>query len=196
MSVQLAHLQQQKNQFTNFQPVDHTLADVSELDALSPVNSYAIQTNQEAVNRPPVFPSIQILKREVQQNVKLEEVNIKCESDLEVPGDSGEDGILTPGLRRSLPHKKRIAQKLKQQVKKNVKKKSLELDDEQPVAVETNLKVQASTFQCEICENQFTSQLNFFEHLKVQKLVSFYKFRKWFTIVQKYFKIDLKMFAK
>ena len=141
------------------------MQDVTHLESLPPVNAYSIETIQEP-NPPPVYPSLQAFKREI-SNVKHEFVNVKCEDDIDISAESSEDAIPTPGPKRSLPHKKRIPRKLKQQSKKNVMKRDNARNNQDATNGEMVTRVQANAFKCEICGIKFNGQLKFFEHLKV-----------------------------
>lgn len=129
---------------------------------MTPLNTYSIQAIQDP-NPPLVYPSIQNYKRSV-QNMKTEFIN--CEDDVDISAESSEDAVPTPGLKKSLPHKKRIPQKLKQPSKKGSKKERARVSQEQINAEVT--RIQGNAFKCEICGSKFSGQLIFFEHLKVR----------------------------
>lgn len=146
------------------QSPDDTLEDVRQLEGLTPVNAYAIETIQEA--NAPVYAGVPLhtFKRGWQH---VKEEYIKCEDDVDISAESSEDAVATPGPKRSLPHKKRIARKLKQQSKKNVTKRDSARANQNAVSNEIVSKDQGNSFKCELCGNKFNGQLKFFEHLKV-----------------------------
>ena len=76
--------------------------------------------------------------------------------------ESSEDAAPSSGPKRSLPHKKRIPRKLKQQTKRNSARK-----DGNRINEDSSGDIQAHMFKCELCSSRFSSQLKFFEHLKV-----------------------------
>ncbi|XP_014469641.1 PREDICTED: zinc finger protein 93-like isoform X2 [Dinoponera quadriceps] len=160
--------QQQKQQQLHIQPQheDPTLPDVSHLETLAPVNSYAIEDVPEPNAPPAVYPTLQSFKR-ITQNVKQEFINVKSEYDVEVSAESSEDATSASGPKRTLPHKKRIPRKLKQHTKKNAARKDSGKSIEEDVAVDSVSEAQANIFKCELCSSKFSSQLKFFEHLKV-----------------------------
>lgn len=143
--------QQQKQQLHD----DSGLRDVVELQALETVNMYA--TDPIGDSNLDVYPSLPGYKHE-------EEINFKYEDEPE----SSEEVIPPTGPKRSLPHKKRIPKKLKQPGKKVNSKKQAKVNQESsskpPTPISAN---QLPTFKCELCSSKFTSQLKFFEHLKV-----------------------------
>jgi hypothetical protein len=161
--------QQQKQQQIHSHPNgdDPTLQDVTQLENLPPVNAYSIQTIQEP-NPPPVYPLLQTFKRGI-QHIKEEFIDVKCEDDVDISAESSEDAVATPGPKRSLPHKKRIPRKLKQQSKKNVTKKESARTNQDASITEIAAKIQGNAFKCELCGNKFNGQLKFFEHLKVNQ---------------------------
>ncbi|KAL6265407.1 hypothetical protein P5V15_002203 [Pogonomyrmex californicus] len=167
VAVQLQHQQQQKQQLhIQSQHEDPTLPDVSHLETLAPVNSYSIQAVPEPNAAPSVYPSLQPFKR-IPQNVKQEFINVKSEYDVEVSTESSEDATSASGPKRTLPHKKRIPRKLKQQqTKRNTTRKDSSKLNQENAAVESTSEIQANIFKCELCSSQFYSQLKFFEHLK------------------------------
>lgn len=119
VAVQL-HQQQKQQLHIQSQHEDPTLADVSHLETLAPVNSYSIQAVSDPNTAPSVYSPLQLFKR-ITQNVKQEFINVKSEYDVEVSTESSEDATSASGPKRTLPHKKRIPRKLKQQqTKKNV----------------------------------------------------------------------------
>ncbi|XP_058807086.1 GDNF-inducible zinc finger protein 1-like [Phymastichus coffea] len=159
-------LQQQQKQLQNhLNHVDaSTIQDVTHLESLPSVNSYAIETIQEP-NPPPVYESVQAFKKG-NQVVKPEFVNVKCEDDVDISAESSEDTVpTTPGLKRTLPHKKRIPRKLKHQSKKNVIKKESPRSNQSATSDTVN-KNQMLTFKCELCGVKLNGQFKFFEHLK------------------------------
>lgn len=165
VAVQLHQQQKQQQLHIQSQHEDPTLPDVSHLETLAPVNSYAIQAVPEP-NAPTVYPTLQPFKR-ITQNVKQEFINVKSEYDVEVSAESSEDATSASGPKRTLPHKKRIPRKLKQQTKKNAARKDSGKSNQENAAVDSANEVQANIFKCELCSSKFTSQLKFFEHLKV-----------------------------
>ncbi|XP_012224417.2 zinc finger protein 271-like isoform X2 [Linepithema humile] len=168
VAVQM-HQQQKQQQLHNIQPQheDSTLPDVSHLETLAPVNSYSIQTVSEANTTPSVYPPLQPFKR-ITQNVKQEFINVKSEYDVEVSTESSEDATSASGPKRTLPHKKRIPRKLKQQqTKKNATRKDSNKSSQENMAAESTSEAQTNVFKCELCSSKFNSQLKFFEHLKV-----------------------------
>ncbi|XP_012268247.2 transcription factor E4F1-like [Athalia rosae] len=162
VAVQLQQ-QQKQQQLHNQQHEDPTLPDVGHLDSLSPVNAY-IQTIPDP-DPPPMYSTLHSLKR-IPQNVKQEFINVKSEYEIDISAESSEDAAPTSGPKTSLPHKKRIPRKLKQQskrvtVRRNNGKLSQDIASEQPPA-----EVQIPAFRCELCGCSFGGQLKFFEHLK------------------------------
>lgn len=143
---------------------DPTLPDVSHLETLAPVNSYSIQTVPEPNTAASVYPTLHSFKR-ITQSVKQEFINVKSEYDVEA--ESSEDAASASGPKRTLPHKKRIPRKLKQQTKKNAARKDNSKSSHENTAAESISKIQANVFKCELCSSKFGSQLQFFEHLKV-----------------------------
>lgn len=164
VAVQL-HQQQKHQLHIQSQHEDPTLPDVSHLETLAPVNSYSIQTVPEP-NGPTVYPTLQPFKR-ITQNVKQEFINVKSEYDVEVSTESSEDATSASGPKRTLPHKKRIPRKLKQQTKKNSTRKDNNKLNQENTASESTNEIQSNVFKCELCSSKFSSQLKFFEHLKV-----------------------------
>ncbi|XP_012279977.1 zinc finger protein 846 isoform X2 [Orussus abietinus] len=164
VAVQLQ--QQQKQQHINNQQPhdDPSLSDVGQLETLTPVNAYTIQSLQEP-DPTSVYPALQSFKR-IARNVKQEHANVKSEYDLEISAESSEDAMPAPGIKKSLPHKKRIARKLKQRIKKNTVKKDSGGTMQGDTTVESVTKVQVHAFRCELCGSRFSGQLKFFEHLK------------------------------
>ncbi|XP_071642388.1 uncharacterized protein [Temnothorax longispinosus] len=159
--------QQQQQLHIQSQHEDPTLPDVSHLETLTPVNSYAIQAVPEPNAAPSVYPPLQPFKR-ITQNVKQEFINVKSEYDVEVSTESSEDATSASGPKRTLPHKKRIPRKLKQQqTKKNAARKDSSKSSQDNATIELTSEVQANVFKCELCSSKFSSQLKFFEHLKV-----------------------------
>jgi len=158
--------QQQKHQQLHIQSQhdDPTLPDVSHLETLAPVNSYSIQTVPEPNTTAPVYPTLQSFKR-ITQNVKQEFINVKSEYDVEA--ESSEDTASACGRKRTLPHKKRIPHKLKQQTKKNATRKDNNKSSQENTVAESISEGQTNVFKCELCSSKFSSQLKFFEHLKV-----------------------------
>ncbi|XP_050451848.1 zinc finger protein 271-like isoform X3 [Cataglyphis hispanica] len=166
VAVQFHQHQKQQQLHIQSQHEDPTLPDVSQLETLAPVNSYSIQTVSEPNATPPVYPPLQPFKR-ITQNVKQEFINVKSEYDVEVSTESSEDATSASGPKRTLPHKKRIPRKLKQQqTKKNATRKDNKSGQEN-TTVELTSEVQTNVFKCELCSSKFNSQLKFFEHLKV-----------------------------
>ncbi|XP_047367663.1 zinc finger protein 45-like isoform X2 [Vespa velutina] len=165
VAVQLQQQQKQQQLHSQSQHEDSALPDVSHLETLAPVNSYSIQTVPEP-NPPTIYPTLQSFKR-IGHNVKQEFINIKSEYDVNVSAESSEDTTPTPGPKRSLPHKKRIPRKLKQQTKKNSTKKDITKSNQDSINVEQRTEMQVHVFECELCGSRFSSQLKFFEHLKV-----------------------------
>lgn len=147
------------------------------------MNSYSIQTVPEP-NPHTIYPTLQSFKR-IGHNVKQEFINIKSEYDVNVSAESSEDTTPTPGPKRSLPHKKRIPRKLKQQTKKNSTKKDIGKTNQDSIAVEQRTEMQVHVFECELCGSRFSSQLKFFEHLKVNN--SFLIFILFYYIYGKYY---------
>ncbi|XP_053979542.1 zinc finger protein 260-like isoform X2 [Hylaeus anthracinus] len=158
--------QQQKQQqlHSQSQHEDPTLPDVSHLGTLTPVNTYSIQTVPEP-NAPPVYPTLQPFKR-ITHNIKQEFI-VKTEYDIDVSAESSEDAAPSSGPKRSLPHKKRIPRKLKQQTKRTSSRKDSSRLNSDAINVQSSGDMQAHVFKCELCNSKFSSQLNFFEHLKV-----------------------------
>ncbi|XP_018048050.1 PREDICTED: zinc finger protein 271-like isoform X2 [Atta colombica] len=166
VAVQL-HQQQKQQLHIQSQHEDPTLADVSHLETLAPVNSYSIQAVSDPTAAPSVYSPLQLFKR-ITQNVKQEFINVKSEYDVEVSTESSEDATSASGPKRTLPHKKRIPRKLKQQqTKKNVVRKDNNKSVQENVVIESSNAAQANVFKCELCSSKFSSQLKFFEHLKV-----------------------------
>ncbi|XP_011150321.1 zinc finger protein 271 isoform X2 [Harpegnathos saltator] len=165
VAVQLHQQQKQQQLHIQSQHEDPTLPDVSHLETLAPVNSYAIQTVPEP-NTPTVYPTLQPFKR-ITQNVKQEFINVKSEYDVEVSAESSEDATSASGPKRTLPHKKRIPRKLKQQTKKSTARRDNSKSSQENAAIDSANEVQANIFKCELCSSKFSSQLKFFEHLKV-----------------------------
>lgn len=158
---------QQQHLHIQSQHEDPTLSDVSHLETLAPVNSYSIQAVSEPNASPSVYPPLQPFKR-ITQNVKQEFINVKSEYDVEVSTESSEDAASASGPKRTLPHKKRIPRKLKQQqTKRNAARKDNSKSNQENASVESTSEVQANIFKCELCGSKFSSQLKFFEHLKV-----------------------------
>lgn len=167
VAVQLHQQQKQQQLHIQSQHDDPTLPDVSHLETLAPVNSYSIQTVPEP-NAPTVYPTLQSFKR-ITQNVKQEFINVKSEYDVEVSAESSEDAASASGPKRTLPHKKRIPRKLKQQqTKKSSARKDNGKTSQENTAAESANEGQTNIFKCELCGSKFGSQLKFFEHLKVQ----------------------------
>jgi len=166
VAVQLHQQQKQQQLHIQSQHEDPTLPDVSHLETLAPVTSYSIQAVPEP-NAPSVYPPLQPFKR-ITQNVKQEFINVKSEYDVEVSTESSEDAASATGPKRTLPHKKRIPRKLKQQqTKKNAARKDNNKSSQENVVIESISEAQANVFKCELCNSKFSSQLKFFEHLKV-----------------------------
>ncbi|XP_025994813.1 zinc finger protein 271 isoform X2 [Solenopsis invicta] len=166
VAVQL-HQQQKQQLHIQSQHEDSTLPDVSHLETLAPVNSYSIQAVPEPNNAPSVYPPLQPFKR-ITQSVKQEFINVKSEYDVEVSTESSEDAASASGPKRTLPHKKRIPRKLKQQqTKKNAARKDNSKSNQENTAIESASEAQTNVFKCELCSSKFSSQLKFFEHLKV-----------------------------
>lgn len=165
VAVQLQQ-QQKQQQIHSQQHEDPPLPDVGHLDSLSPVNAY-IETIPHP-DPPRVYSSLHSLKRLSQsQNVKQEFINIKSEYELDVSAESSEDATPHPGTKRTLPHKKRIPRKLKQQSKRvSVGRDNVKLNQESPPRQRSN-EIQIHAFRCELCGCSFGGQLKFFEHLKV-----------------------------
>ncbi|XP_012532707.1 zinc finger protein 37 isoform X2 [Monomorium pharaonis] len=170
VAVQLHQQQKQQLHTIQSQHEDTStgLPDVSHLETLAPVNSYSIQAVPESNTAPPsVYPPLQPFKR-ITQNVKQEFINVKSEYDIEVSTESSEDATSGSGPKRTLPHKKRIPRKLKQQqTKKNAARKDNSKSNQENTAIKSTSEVQANVFKCELCSSKFSSQLKFFEHLKV-----------------------------
>lgn len=167
VAVQLHQQQKQQQLHIQSQHEDPTLPDVSHLETLTPVNSYAIQAVPEPNTAPSVYSSLQSFKR-ITQNVKQEFINVKSEYDVEVSTESSEDATSASGPKRTLPHKKRIPRKLKQQqTKKNTTRKDNNKSSQDSVTIESTSEIQTNIFKCELCSSKFSSQLKFFEHLKV-----------------------------
>lgn len=165
VAVQLHQQQKQQQLHIQSQHDDPTLPDVSHLETLAPVNSYSIQAVPEP-NGPAVYPTLQPFKR-ITHNVKQEFINVKSEYDVEVSAESSEDAAPTSGPKRTLPHKKRIPRKLKQQTKKNSTRKDNNKLNQENTSMEPVNEIQTNIFKCELCSSKFASQLKFFEHLKV-----------------------------
>lgn len=166
VAVQFHHQKQQQLHIQS-QHEDPTLPDVSHLETLAPVNSYSIQTVPEPNTTSPVYPPLQPFKR-ITQNVKQEFINVKSEYDVEVSTESSEDATSASGPKKTLPHKKRIPRKLKQQqTKKNASRKDNSKSGQENTTVELASEIQVNVFKCELCSSKFNSQLKFFEHLKV-----------------------------
>ncbi|XP_020292029.1 zinc finger protein 607-like isoform X2 [Pseudomyrmex gracilis] len=159
--------QQQKQQQINVQHEDSTLSDVSHLETLAPVNSYTIHTIPEPNSTASIYTQTLQPFTRIPQSLKQEFINVKSEYDIEVSTESSEDATSASGPKRTLPHKKRISRKLKQpQTKKNATRKD-NSKSSQENSTEFNNEVQANVFKCQICSSKFSSQLKFFEHLKV-----------------------------
>ncbi|XP_044003741.1 zinc finger protein 878-like isoform X2 [Aphidius gifuensis] len=160
---------QHKHQQT--QPeADSSLPDVSQLATLDAVNTYEIQSIPVPITQqttPPVHAAMQPFKR-INHHVKQEFINVKSEYDIDISADSSEDANPSSGRKRSLPHKKRIARKLKQHNNKNPtnKKNTAKVVDQEIISIEANQEIIVQLFKCEICETEFGGQLKFFEHLK------------------------------
>ncbi|KAK2581969.1 hypothetical protein KPH14_002409 [Odynerus spinipes] len=165
VAVQLQQQQKQQQLHSQSQHEDSTLPDVSHLETLAPVNGYSIQTVPEP-NPSAIYPTLQSFKR-IGHNVKQEFINVKSEYDVDLSADSSEDTTPTPGPKRSLPHKKRIPRKLKQQTKKNSTRKDTGKSNQDCISTEQRSEAQVHVFECELCGSRFSSQLKFFEHLKV-----------------------------
>lgn len=166
VAVQL-HQQQKQQLHIQSQHEESTLPDVSHLETLAPVNSYSIQAVPEPNSAPSVYPSLQPFKR-ITQSVKQEFINVKSEYDVEVSTESSEDATSASGPKRTLPHKKRIPRKLKQQqTKKNTARKDNSKSNQENTTIESISEAQVNIFKCELCSSKFSSQLKFFEHLKV-----------------------------
>ncbi|CAG5073991.1 Similar to ZNF768: Zinc finger protein 768 (Homo sapiens) [Cotesia congregata] len=164
VAVQLQQQQKHQQMHNQTQHDDPALPDVSQLATLSPVNAYTIQTIVEP-EPSSIYSAIQSFKR-INHHVKQEFINVKSEYDIDISAESSEDAT-TPisGPKRSLPHKKRIARKLKQQNKTNLKRNSGK--NNQDVIVYNNANEGLSqSFKCELCNSKFNTQLKFFEHLK------------------------------
>lgn len=167
VAVQFHQHQKHQQLHIQSQHEDPTLPDVSHLETLAPVNSYSIQTVPEPNTTSPVYPSLQSFKR-ITQNVKQEFINVKSEYDVEVSTESSEDATSASGPKKTLPHKKRIPRKLKQQqTKKNAARKDNSKSGQENTIVELTSEIQVNIFKCELCSSKFNSQLKFFEHLKV-----------------------------
>ncbi|XP_046623863.1 zinc finger and SCAN domain-containing protein 2-like isoform X1 [Neodiprion virginianus] len=164
VAVQLQQ-QQKQQQLHNQQHEDPTLPDVGHLDSLSPVNAY-MQTIPDP-DPPPVYPTMHSMKRISQsQNVKQEFINIKSEYEIDVSAESSEDAAPTSGPKRSLPHKKRIPKKLKQQSKRtSVRRDNAKLNQD-IVSQQPANEPLMHAFRCELCGCSIGGQLKFFEHLK------------------------------
>lgn len=118
--------------------------------------------------------------------MKQEYINVKCEEDVDISAESSEDTVTNQGSKkRSLPHKKRIPKKLKQQGKKTVSKRENVRVNKNPSNVESVTKGSVNPFKCELCGTKFSGQLKFFEHLKV-------KFTILFLIYSRIYKTDKK----
>lgn len=81
--------------------------------------------------------------------------------------ESSEDAAPSSGPKRSLPHKKRIPRKLKQQTKRSSARKDGNRINADGLNADSSGDMQAHMFKCELCSSRFSSQLKFFEHLKV-----------------------------
>ncbi|XP_031830305.1 uncharacterized protein LOC116426011 isoform X2 [Nomia melanderi] len=165
VAVQLQQQQKHQQLHSQSQHDDPTLPDVSQLETLTPVNTYSIQTVPQP-NGPPVYPTLQPFKR-IPHNVKQEFINVKSEYDVDVSAESSEDTAPTSGPKRSLPHKKRIPRKLKQQTKRSSARKDSGKSNLNAANAESTGEMQSHIFKCELCSSRFSSQLKFFEHLKV-----------------------------
>lgn len=164
VAVQFQQHQKQQQLQNQLQHEDPSLSDVSHLTTLSPVNAYTIQSMQEP-EQPAVYPILQFKRS---QGVKQEFINVKSEYDIDVSADSSEDATApNSGPKRSLPHKKRIPRKLKQQTKKSSSKRDAGKISEEFLSLE-NVQNEIQGFRCELCGNRFEGQLKFFEHLKVK----------------------------
>uniref|UniRef100_A0A6V7LAY4 C2H2-type domain-containing protein n=1 Tax=Bracon brevicornis TaxID=1563983 RepID=A0A6V7LAY4_9HYME len=161
---QLQTQNKQQQLHTQVQTNEPPLPDVSQLATLAPVNTYAIHSIAQP-EPSPVYSGIQSYKRS-SHNVKQEFINVKSEYDIDVSAESSEDTTPASGQKRSLPHKKRIARKLKQQTKKsNVSKKDIGKNNEETDNMIVHQE-QPQSFKCELCGSQFDGQLKFFQHLK------------------------------
>lgn len=168
VAVQLQQQQKQQHLHSQSQHDDPTLPDVSHLETLTPVNTYSIQTVPEP-NAPPVYPTLQPFKR-IPHNVKQEFINVKSEYDVEVEvsAESSEDAAPSTGPKRSLPHKKRIPRKLKQQTKRSsARKDSGKINADAMNGNGASSEIQTYVFHCQLCPYRYNSQLKFFHHLKV-----------------------------
>ena len=154
MAVQIQHQQKQQLQTHD----NSGLQDVVELQTLEPVNIYVDPIAESNLD---VYRSMPDYKNE-------EEINFKYEDEPE----SSEEAISPPGSKKSLPHKKRIPRKLKQPGKKGTTKKQTNIANKETSPKSTSDN-QIPTFKCELCVNKFTSQLKFFEHLKVIFVIIF-----------------------
>ena len=173
VAVQLQ--QQEKHQQLHHNQSHHedpTLTDVSHLSTLTPVNTYAIQAITEP-EPPPLYSTLHSYKR-ISHNVKQEFINVKSEYEIEASAESSEDAIQSSGPKRSLPHKKRIPRKLKQQTKKNSTKQNDANVAQEILSLDSNGQENHHGFRCELCGNRFAGQLKFFEHLKVIRPPCFY----------------------
>lgn len=159
--------QQKQQQLQNQSNTDDSnLQEVTQLETLAPVG-YAIETIQES-NTSGALPTLQTFKRAEVQQLKQEFINVKCEDDVDISAESSEEAVPNQGSRkRSLPHKKRIPKKLKQQGKKNVSKKDNVRSSKNASSAESATKGPVNPFKCELCGTKFSGQLKFFEHLKV-----------------------------
>lgn len=161
VAVQFQHKHQQT------QPqADPSLPDVSELATLAAVNTYEIQSISVPTTQqtpPPMKP----FKR-INHHVKQEFINVKSEYDIDISADSSEDANPSPVRKKSLPHKKRIAKKLKQQTGKipTSKNNISKIVHQEIISLEPNKEPIVQLFKCEICKSEFGRQLRFFEHLK------------------------------
>ena len=100
--------------------------------------------------------------------MKQEFINVKSEYDVDVSAESSEDAAPSSGPKRSLPHKKRIPRKLKQQTKRSsARKDSGRINADAMNGNGASGDIQTHVFKCELCSSRFSSQLKFFEHLKV-----------------------------
>lgn len=130
------------------------------------MNTYSIQTVPEP-NAPPVYPTLQPTFKRITHNVKQEYINVKSECDVDMSAESSEDAAPSSGPKRSLPHKKRIPRKLKQQTKRSSARKDGNRINADGMNADSSGDMQAHMFKCELCSSRFSSQLKFFEHLKV-----------------------------
>lgn len=174
VAVQLQQQQKHQQMQNHATAEDPSLSEITQLENLAP--TYSIQAISESESALIYNPTTVALPyKRTNQNVKTEFINVKNEY------EDNEDGALNSGPKRSLPHKKRIARKLKQQTKKStVKKDAGKTGSQESQQEEEADEIDISpTFKCELCTSRFSTQLKFFEHLKVMTTNEFFNAEKF-----------------